>query len=963
VPSITIRVFISSPADVRPERLKAEQIVARLDREFAYHFDIESVQWEREPLVAAHHFQHPDNIPQPRSTDIVVVILWSRLGVPLPEDQFRGAITGRPVTGTEWEFEDALASARERGVPELLLYRKTARITADLDDESALEERRVQRGLVQDFIKRWFHTESGPGYTAALHSFSSTGEFEEKLYDHLLALLKRRAGTANSGVAIRWSEAPFRALLSYEYEHAPVFFGRTRARNELREVLARQIERGTAFVLVLGASGSGKSSLVKAGLLSDLSLPGMIGRIALVRRALMRPSDAPSGPHDALAAAILSPTALPELAKMQYSPGQLGALLREAPGQAVLPIRQGLTEASRAAGLTDIAEARLAIVVDQLEEMFTIERLGERDREALVAVLAALARSGLVWVIATMRSDFFDRLETMPALASLSADGRFLLLPPDAAEIDQIICQPAQEAGVRFEHDAARGLSLDEAIHQAAARDCGALPLLSSLLDQLWRKRSEGNVLTFAAYEELGGLEGAIGHRAEAIFQGQPESVRSELVPLLRALVTVRGATATARIAPLSVFPRGSARRALVDAFLHPDARLLIATGDAGAAQLRLAHEALLTHWPRAHDQIVADGRDLELRGRLEQEAELWHAAPKRQKKGRVRAAGLPLAEARGLLARWGSELPMEIADFIAASSTAAWWGRFRLWGIVAAAPLVVAFVAVLIWAGRVWWGVHEVEAAMKFVAIPEGCFLMGSPDNEAGRYKNEEPVRNVCLKPFDLAQYSVTQGEWRRVMIFPNNPEPSTFKGSDRHPVESVSWNNAQRFVSLMSFFGQRQYRLPSEAEYEYAARAGTTTPRYWGERAEDGCVYENTADLTFKLENPYDERSESNSIVNCDDHYAATAPVGSFKSNPWGLNDMLGNVVVWMEDCYEADLSKIPTDGSPFSAPDCQHHTVRGSSFEEIPRHARAADRIDRPPGASQRNIGLRMARTNKP
>src|SRR5262249_27585185 len=155
--------------------------------------------------------------------------------------------------------------------------------------------------------------------------------------------------------------------------------------------------------------------------------------------------------------------------------------------------------------------------------------------------------------------------------------------------------------------------------------------------------------------------------------------------------------------------------------------------------------------------------------------------------------------------------------------------------------------------------------------------------DNEAGRYKNEEPVRNVCLKPFDLAQYSVTQGEWRRVMIFPNNPEPSTFKGSDRHPVESVSWNNAQRFVSLMSFFGQRQYRLPSEAEYEYAARAGTTTPRYWGERAEDGCVYENTADLTFKLENPYDERSESNSVVNCDDHYAATAPVGSFKSNPW--------------------------------------------------------------------------------
>src|ERR1700681_3189915 len=124
----TIRIFISSPSDVRPERLKAEQIVARLDREFAHHLHVEAVLWEREPLVATHHFQDPENIPEPHGTDIVVVILWSRLGVPLPADKFRGAISGRcPVTGTEWEFEDALARSREHdGVPHLLLYRKTA---------------------------------------------------------------------------------------------------------------------------------------------------------------------------------------------------------------------------------------------------------------------------------------------------------------------------------------------------------------------------------------------------------------------------------------------------------------------------------------------------------------------------------------------------------------------------------------------------------------------------------------------------------------------------------------------------------------------------------------------------------------------------------------------------------------------------------------------------------------------
>ncbi len=98
----------------------------------------------------------------------------------------------------------------------------------------------------------------------------------------------RRAGASIEGVEIRWhEETPFRGLLSFEYRHAPVFFGRTRARNELRELLARQEARGCAFVLVLGASGSGKSSLVKAGLLPDLKLQGMIGRVALVRWGLL----------------------------------------------------------------------------------------------------------------------------------------------------------------------------------------------------------------------------------------------------------------------------------------------------------------------------------------------------------------------------------------------------------------------------------------------------------------------------------------------------------------------------------------------------------------------------------------------------------------------------------------------------------------------------------------------------
>jgi formylglycine-generating enzyme required for sulfatase activity len=951
----TVRVFISSPADVRPERLKAEQIVARLNREFAYHFRVQAVLWEREPLVATHHFQDPDNIPQPRGMDIVVVILWARLGVPLPQDRFRGAISDEPVTGTEWEFEDALAGAREAGVPHLLLYRKMAEPVSGLGDRSAVQQRLEQLDRVEAFISRWFRSADAQSFTAASHSFGTTAEFEEQLYEHLHALLERHAGAPTEGITIRWHDAPYRGLLSFDYEHAPVFFGRTHARNELRELLERREAAGCAFVLVLGASGSGKSSVVKAGLLPDLMLPGMIGRVGLVRWGLLRPSDGRSDPLDSLAAAILSATALPELAELEYTPKQLAALLREAPAQAALPIRQGLTAVGKATGLTEAGEARLALVVDQFEELFTVEGFGQEAREAFVAALEALAKSGVVWVVATMRSDFFDRLETLPALASLSTgEARFLLLPPNGAEIGQIIRQPALEAGMRFEFDSTHAMSLDEVIRQAAER--GALPLLSFLLDQLWQRRADGGLVTFAAYEALGGLEGAIGRRAEEVFLAQPPAVQKELPGILRSLATVQSGTVLSRPAPLSQFPEGSAGRALVNALLDPSARLLIADATPAGAQLRLAHEALLSHWERARLQVAADARDLELRARLEAEADRWRAATRRDKRGRV-ATGLLLAEARALIARWGSVLPREVREFVAASRRVARRRRVRLAAIVTGATIALPVVLCLIWAGLVWRGVHAVEAEMAFAPIPAGCFAMGSSDDEEGHETSEGPVHQVCLKSFEMGKFEVTQAEWRRVMVL--IPYPSYFKGDERRPVDSVSWEGAQSFVWAMSHFGHHHYRLPTEAEWEYAARAGTTTPRYWGEHVDDGCEYENLADLSLKKAFP----DFLTAYVNCDDHVVTLAPVGSYKPNPFGLYDMLGNVSEWVQDCYTDNYRNAPKDGSAAVIPDCSKRVIRGGSAGNLPRVDRAAARRADSPLVISFIIGFRIARTESP
>jgi formylglycine-generating enzyme required for sulfatase activity len=238
--------------------------------------------------------------------------------------------------------------------------------------------------------------------------------------------------------------------------------------------------------------------------------------------------------------------------------------------------------------------------------------------------------------------------------------------------------------------------------------------------------------------------------------------------------------------------------------------------------------------------------------------------------------------------------------------------------------------IAVLVWAVLVWRGVRQVEAKMAFVSIPAGCFQMGSPDSEAGRETVEGPVHRVCLKPFDLGRAEVTQADWRRVMVgihgFPNNPTPSYFKGDDRLPVESISWDEAQTFIRLMSFFGRRRYRLPSESEYEYAARAGKTRSRYWGENIDDGCAYENIGDQSLKKVSPDDV------VANCDDSYPDTAPVGSFKPNPWGLYDMLGNVLTWAQDCY-GDYREAPTDGSPNTARPCTYRVVRGGSWSSDP------------------------------
>ena len=191
---------------------------------------------------------------------------------------------------------------------------------------------------------------------------------------------------------------------------------------------------------------------------------------------------------------------------------------------------------------------------------------------------------------------------------------------------------------------------------------------------------------------------------------------------------------------------------------------------------------------------------------------------------------------------------------------------------------------------------------SLKMVWIPPGTFQMGS-----SQYSDERPVHKVTIRQgFYLGKYEVTQAQWEAVV----GSNPSYFKGCGDCPVESVSWDDAQAFIrKLNEMEGEERYRLPSEAEWEYAARAGTTTRYSWGD--EIGRNLANCNGCGSQWDNE------------------KTAPVGSFPANAWGLHDMHGNVREWVQDCWNGSYQGAPADGSAWESSNCSRRVLRGGSW----------------------------------
>ncbi|MDM8523252.1 SUMF1/EgtB/PvdO family nonheme iron enzyme [Desulfococcaceae bacterium HSG8] len=242
----------------------------------------------------------------------------------------------------------------------------------------------------------------------------------------------------------------------------------------------------------------------------------------------------------------------------------------------------------------------------------------------------------------------------------------------------------------------------------------------------------------------------------------------------------------------------------------------------------------------------------------------------------------------------------------------------------------------------------------MEFVRIPKGCFKMGSPSGEKDR-DSDEVLHEVCVDGFWMGKYEVTNRQYRK---YKSGHDSKDYEGNsldgDKQPAVYVSWDDAKAFAKWLTGKSRHEFRLPTEAEWEYACRAGSRKARFWGDDPDDACRYANVADQTAK------RKWSGWTIHNCDDGYAVTAPAGSFRSNSFGLYDMLGNVWEWCEDIYADDAYSKHRRNNPIYAVGGSGRVYRGGSWSSLPAGVRCAGRPGNSPAVRYSDLGFRLVRT---
>ena len=776
---------------------------------------------------------------------------------------------------------------------------------------------------------------------------------------------------------------PYRGLRPLEADDAGIFFGRDAPVIEALDRLRGLREAAPPRLLViLGASGAGKSSFLRAGLLPRL--------LRDVRNFLPIPIIRPER------AAITGETgllrALEEAFQAANIPTTRASLRAAIDGGAEIlrPLLQSLAEKATPPALDDQAKPRpptLIVSIDQGEELFLAE--GQDEGRTLLALLRDLLSEDTPALILlfTIRSDSYERLQLAKELEGVRQET--LSLPPmPKGSYAEVIKGPAR----RLE-GTARSLKIDDSltdalladIEQGGAKD--ALPLLAFTLERLYDEYRGRGRLMLADYEALGRIKGSIEAAVERALKEADKDpaipkdrnarlalLRRGLIPWLAGIDPETGSPRR-RVARKADIP-GEARP-LID---HLIGQRLLSTDvakESGEQTVEPVHEALLRQWSLLQGWLAEDAGLLGVLEGVKRASRDWAANGRNiawltHATNRLESAERLLRERSDLAANFETT----DWDYLAAcrAREKAAQGRTRRMRVLVGILVFGMVVGLVGWwqqsylnEFRYWFtNVRgyvlnaEAERALKpgqrfkectncpeMVVVPAGSFTMGSPEDELGHYDEEGPTHKVTIaRPFAVSKFETTFDDWDTCFDLGGCKTKPIDQGWGRgkRPVIFVSWVDAQEYVTWLSKQTGKPYRLLTEAEWEYAARAGSDKAYFWG--GEIGKLNANCDGCGTQ----WDQKQ--------------TAPVGSFAANAFGLHDMHGNVWEIVQDCYRGNYNGAPTDGSANTEGDCYRRVVRGGSWISDAQYLRSAARyrnaID---DRGSQNRGFRVARTLNP
>lgn len=700
----SIRIFVSSPADVMLERRRVNYVVKRLNIRFD-EVTIECYRWEDSHyFVANKSFQ--EQIPDTSNFDLVIGILWSRIGLP-PPDAFPKMPDGRKYpSGTAFELLTALEPGPESGSePDVFVYRKTTPVSVPTMNVAAINAQHLQLQGLTEFCSDWFFNEA-EGFKAAYHEFDATDEFERLLEAHLLSWLSDKVGvTAESRWPTEELGSPFCGLEHFDRTHARVFFGRGRTIERYCQVI-ESCEASAdkfPFLVIEGPSGAGKSSLARAGLLPALEERALIPEG--FRSGVFSPGEGDT-PVQALAHCLCQERVLPEVLDGDFEKESDFVQFLELgfdPSPIFKAVKRISASIAESEGHSLEGSARVVLVIDQAEE-FLSDRFTLEQSSRFFVLLLQLLESGQFIVVLTIRTRSLGVLKEMMisnrCFMELLERGRVLsLAPPGPESIIEIVKGPAKAAGILFEQIGSTALD-DHIISLATGPD--TLPLVQFLLTKLYRLaeerkladgpsgRDQSIILTFADYNDIGGNDKVLRQVADQACSNLPAKAIAQIPRLVRTLTEASQDGLILVDAAISSFGNDQGALQLIDALVK--ARVLVK--EHGSNQtIRFAHRLFLSAWPPAREaaesaltfnRIVADLGSLQRK---------WIEGGR--KRTDLIRSGIFLEEGKSIEKAHTSELPADLGLFIRKSVRASRL-RFQL---TVAATVTFFFVSLLAFA------------------------------------------------------------------------------------------------------------------------------------------------------------------------------------------------------------------------------------------------------------------------